>query len=126
MAIGARWHFDAPSLGTEQRSSYDPLTDPVYEAPMPPISLDTSEAKLNDHAKSLLAQEARLFDEGVVCEIKDKPDTTCLACPISCHRDTGNPKGLLCRISQEQERVGTVLVAKRAGLTPAPVAAGGR
>lgn len=59
----------------------------------------------------LLRQEGELFEQGVTCPIKDMTDATCLACPMK--RDHGTPEGKLCRVGQEQERVGTVALAKR-------------
>lgn len=112
MAIGAKWHLDGASFETAQRSGYDPLTDASYAPPIPPISLDTPTAELADYAKSLLAQEARLFEEGVTCSIKGGIDVTCLACPIPAMLAPDDPRTQLCRISQEQERVGTVMAAK--------------
>lgn len=115
MAIAADWHLtDLPSA--ERTLEYDPLTDPSYAPPIPPIDLSTPEPQLDEHLKSLLDQEASLFDRGIVCPIKDKPDTTCLACPVSAARDYGDPKGQLCRVGQEEERVTTVMIAKRHGV----------
>lgn len=116
VSIGAEWHFEEAAFATVQRSGYDPLIDPAYAPPMPPISVETSTAELDAYVLDLLNQEAQLFDEGVTCPIKDLRDTTCLACPVSAARDYSEPLGRLCRIGQEQERVATVLVAKRAGL----------
>ena len=116
MSIGAEWHFEEAAFATVQRSGYDPLVDPAYAAPMPPISIHTSTAELDSYALGLLEQEAQLFDDGITCPIKDKRDTTCLACPVSAARDHSEPKGKLCRVGQEQERVATVLVAQREGL----------
>ena len=116
VSIGAEWHFEEAAFETVQRSGYDPLIDPAYAAPMPPISVTTPTAELDSYVLNLLEQEAQLFDEGITCPIKDQRDTTCLACPVSASRDHSEPKGKLCRVGQEQERVATVLVAQRAGL----------
>lgn len=101
----------------ERQQEYDPFTDPSYAAPLPPISITTDAATLTAAVDSLFAQEASLFQRGVECPIKDLPDTTCLACPVSAARDFSEPKGQLCRVGQEQERVATVMVAQSRGLT---------
>jgi hypothetical protein len=112
MGIAADWHLqDLPTA--ERTREYDPFSDPAYSAPLPPIDISTGQAQLDEHLTSLLDQEARLFDEGITCPIKDTPDATCLACPVSSARDYADPKGQLCRVGQEEERVLTVMVAKR-------------
>lgn len=116
VSIGAEWHFEEAAFETVQRSGYDPLIDPAYAAPMPPISVHTDTAELDSYVLDLLEQEAQLYDDEVTCSIKGLRDTTCLACPVSVARDHSEPKGKLCRVGQEQERVATVLVAQRAGL----------
>lgn len=116
VSIGAEWHFEEAAFETVERSGYDPLIDPAYAAPMPPISIRTDAAELDRQVLALLEQEAQLFDAGITCPIKDLRDTTCLACPVSAARDHSEPRGKLCRVGQEQERVATVLVAQRAGL----------
>lgn len=112
MGMTADWHLQDFDV-VDRVQEYDPLTDPAYSPPLPPIDLSTDQGTLREYLGSLLSQEASLFDAGVTCPIKDKDDTTCLACPVSAARDFGIPKGQLCRVGQEQERVATVLVAQR-------------
>lgn len=83
---------------------------------MPPISLRTEEDELYAYLRTLLEQEGDLFGRDITCPIKDHAEATCLACPVSAARDHAIPKGQLCRVGQEQERVLTVITAKRAGL----------
>jgi hypothetical protein len=119
VAVKADWHFDIQKLQTEQDEElYDPLTDASYMPPIPPIDLGTPLPQLHEHLKNLIAQEGELDGQGVTCPIKWKPDTTCLACPVAEHRDPHSPKGRLCRIGQEQERVLTVIAAQQADLQP--------
>lgn len=118
MGLKADWHQNLSELpSSERQAEYDPLVDPAYAPPLPPIDLSTPEPKLHQHLHTLLEQEGVLFEREVVCEIKDKPDTTCLACPVSSARDYSSPMGQLCRVGQEQERVATVLIAQRHGLS---------
>lgn len=114
MGLTADWHLgDFETVEREQE--YDPLIDPTYSAPLPPIDLATPTPQLREHLGSLVNQEASLFNEGVTCAIRDRDESTCLACPVSASNDYSNPMGKLCRVGQEQERVLTVLVAQRVG-----------
>jgi hypothetical protein len=117
VGLTADWHHSLTELPESVRETYDPLTDPSYSAPLPPIDIKTSEATLHQHLDALLDQEGVLDERGVTCAIKDKPDATCLACPVSSARDYSTPMGQLCRVGQEQERVATVLIAQRHGLS---------
>lgn len=84
-----------------------------------PIQLGEETAQLNERIAELVRTEGRLYNAGVRCTIKDRPDTSCSACPISAHNDAAAPLNALCRTGREQERVLTemavVVEADRAG-----------
>lgn len=74
-----------------------------------PIDLSGDTAELRTLLMDLLAQEETLYNEGLVCEIKDASDTCCTVCPMR------GSHGKLCDIGCQQERVTTTLaVARRA------------
>lgn len=77
-----------------------------------PIDLEGGEAKLNARLVTLLEQEARLFDQGLACPVKDNPQGCCSACPIR-HRDELDQMTALCSIGVEQERIVTLSVIAR-------------
>lgn len=74
-----------------------------------PIDLEGGEARLNARLVSLLEQEARLFDGGLTCPVKDNSQGCCSACPIR-HRDELDQMTALCNIGVEQDRVITLQV----------------
>lgn len=116
--VKADWHLEELSElpAVTQERPYDPFMDPAYRAPLPPIDLSTPNAQLRQAIDDLLLQEKRLFEEDIRCPIKDHGETTCLACPVSASRDTSDPRGRLCRVGQEQERVSTVWIAQQSSL----------
>jgi len=77
-----------------------------------PIDLEGDHARLNERLVNLLEQEARLFDSGVTCVVKDNHSGHCSACPIR-HRDELDQMTALCNIGVEQERVTTLSVIAR-------------
>lgn len=68
-----------------------------------PIDLRPSHAELTVRLKDLLESEGELFTRGVRCDLKEKDDSTCSACPISHHEEDGHPMATLCRIGREEE-----------------------
>lgn len=115
MAIKAEWHFGIEAPKAEE---YDPLSDASYMAPIPPIDVTTPEPELHEHLRDLIRQEGALYNEGITCPIKWDSEVTCLACPVSEEKDPESPKGKLCRVGHEEERVLTVLKAQKSELTP--------
>jgi len=95
-------------------------TDPFADAPLPFgstfVSMDTPADELQQRIKDLLKREARLFDMGITCDLRDCSESTCLACPVSKLGDPDSPLSALCRIGQEQERVITMSLAKTVGV----------
>lgn len=53
----------------------------------------------------LIAQESALYNQGITCAVKDRPDTSCSACAFAHHEDGGHPLQPLCHVGREQERV---------------------
>lgn len=75
----------------------------------PAISLDD----LRQRLVQLMKRERFLFDKmNLSCPIKDRCDTTCLACPLSEAADPESRKGALCRIGVEQEQAETLLAVR--------------
>jgi len=90
----------------------DPFSMPVEEVGKR-IDLREPQARLHLRLQELLNREGRLFDAGVTCEIKDRADATCHACPVSKAHDSADPLGVLCRLGREQERTCTELAVLR-------------
>lgn len=97
--------FDAASLSVVATTDFSPGGLP--------ITIDSSTAELSDRLDALLAWEGRLDARGITCPIKDLPDVSCGACPISKADDTDDPLHPLCRVGISQESVATTLIAKR-------------
>lgn len=105
MTARANWFIDElPGLDDE----LDPFAVPIEEVGER-IDLLEPEARLHLRFRELLDREGRLFNRAVTCAIKDRPDTTCHACPISKAHDRADPLGPLCRLGREQEVVLTEL-----------------
>lgn len=103
MGVRANWFVEDLDVDTT-----DPFAVDVEEVGQP-IDL-SGEPHLNRKVLELAERERALFNLGVECPIKDMPDTSCLACPLSC-RDEQVAESGLCKIGQEQERVITRLAA---------------
>jgi hypothetical protein len=84
----------------------------VVEEVGQPIDLH-GDPRLNRRLVELVAEEGHLYDRGVTCAIKDRPDTACSACPVAVV-DPDDPHGQLCAVGIEQERVLTTLAVQRA------------
>lgn len=111
-ATKANWHI--PDLDV-------PDSDPFAEEALPveqvgtPIDLSNGIAELSKEVESLMWRECSLHNVGVTCGIKDNPETSCSACPVSKHADPQDPLAPLCQIGRDQERVITTLAVKRRG-----------
>ena len=103
MSVRANWFLD--ELIVEEV--------PAVEEVGQPIDLHHGDARLNRRLVELVALEGRLWDRGVRCAIKDRPDTACSACPVFVHEGDG-ALGPLCALGVEQERVATTLAVQRA------------
>lgn len=78
-----------------------------------PIVLDGDRADLNEKLVALVNDETRLYNAGIRCAVKDSPDSTCLACPLSAHDDETAPLRALCLVGRAQEIVLTQTVCAR-------------
>jgi hypothetical protein len=89
----------------------DPLAARVEQVGLP-ITLHADFAELNERLLGLVNTEGSLYNAGITCAIRDRTDSTCLACPISAHEEK-TELGALCRCGREQERVATELAVAR-------------
>jgi len=89
----------------------DPLAARVEQVGLP-ITLHADFAELNERLIGLVNTESGLYNAGITCAIRDRQDTTCLACPISAHEEK-TELAALCRCGREQERVSTELAVAR-------------
>lgn len=105
----ANWFVEqAISLDDEP----DPFSMPVEEVGER-IDLKDPAGALQIRLTELLRRESNLFNASVTCAVKDRPDTTCHACPISMAHDREHALGALCRVGREQEIVLTELAVLR-------------
>lgn len=110
MSARADWHtLDLAALVREE-GEFDPFSAPVEELGER-IDLSSPSDRLQVRLSQLLEREGALWNQGVTCPIKDRPDTSCNACPVSQHADFEQPLGMLCRIGRDQEKVCTELAA---------------
>jgi hypothetical protein len=106
MAVKADWHE-----GSVVEDG--PVSDPFALASsgamtFAPLGLDCSLPDLRTRIKKLLDRERFLFDMGIVCPIKDRCDTSCLACPLNSANNPDSQRGRLCKIGVEQEQAETL------------------
>lgn len=78
-----------------------------------PIDLQDREAVLHARLADTLRGEGNLARSGVSCPVKDSPDTSCSACPISEAAKRESSLSALCRLGREQEQVVTELTVLR-------------
>lgn len=101
----------------EPADVFGPAAEAVFKA-MKPLDLSSSKAELDERLVTLVRREAELFDCGITCPLKDKPDASCAVCPVSrANEHSGSVESLrrsqLCRIGAEQERVLMLSAVKR-------------
>lgn len=104
-AVQANW-FQEIALPEED---LDPFA--VEERGLP-IEVGDEEARLSRALMETMRKEGVYADRGITCAIKDRPDTTCWACPVF-KADTTHSLSALCRLGREQDR----LVTRQAALT---------
>lgn len=117
MSVRADWGVTdaAPSVVDPFGPAQEPQSPEMLS---PPVDLSTPTPVLRERIDELLHREGNLFDCGITCPLKDLPDATCLACPVSRADETREEitrEGLLCQIGQEQERVLMLLLAQQHG-----------
>lgn len=69
-----------------------------------PIDLSADEPVLQEKLIELVNSEGALAERGVTCALKNRPDSTCNACPISQHEGSGE-MATLCKVGRKQEQV---------------------
>jgi hypothetical protein len=106
VGVKARWFNEIPAIAQD-----DPFRPDVEEIGMP-IDLRDPPA-LTRRLVELVEIEAALHTRGVTCEVRDRPDTACCACPLA-RSSPDDPLWPLCRVGQEQERVCTELAIHKA------------
>jgi hypothetical protein len=109
VGVRANW-FVGDDLGTavEDRplpSPMPPAEERIEDVGVP-FDLRDPDSLLASLTK-LIEQEAALFNQGITCDVKDRADTSCSACPFAHHQEEGHPLQVLCEIGREQERVCT-------------------
>lgn len=102
----ANWHND---IIVDDDDS-DPFE--VHERGLP-IEIGDEEARVSQAIVRSLEREGRLADQGITCAIKDRPDTTCWACPVYKPPSSPHPISVLCRLGREQDRLVTRAVQLR-------------
>lgn len=80
----------------------DPFSAVVYSTGIE-IDLSASEDDLFRLLKRLMYREARLFDKGLTCGLKDGGQN-CLHCPAASLDET-DPKSVLCRLGKDEQTV---------------------
>jgi hypothetical protein len=95
--VQARWGIQNLDLGDE-----DPWEAAVEGKP---IDVSGDEGTLSARLAELAAREARLWEQGVRCALKERADSCCHACPVTQLNNPESAISLLCKIGREQERV---------------------
>lgn len=106
MSARAQWFVEAAVEALDDEP--DPFALPIEEVGQR-IDLKDPSAALHVRLNELVAKEQNLFNADVRCEVKDRTDTSCHACPISMAHDGNAALGVLCRVGREQEMVTTEL-----------------
>lgn len=78
-----------------------------------PVVLDDGRAELNHKLAALVNDESRLWNAGIRCAVKDDPESTCLACPLSAHADETSSLRALCLVGRAQEVVLTQIACAK-------------
>lgn len=116
MGVKANWHVDDLLADADQ----DPFDEVRVEDVGRPIDLSGDEPRLVARTVELVRAESQLYHEGVRCPIRDRPDTTCSACPVA--RPGRGKLGQLCAIGIEQDQVFTTLAVMREAPDALPAA----
>lgn len=108
-AVKAKWHVDLDLLG----AGVPDLWAEEVEATGLPIDLTTTVARLSAELLKSGKREGYLDRQGITCAIKDRVDTSCWACPLYAGENQDDPRGSLCIVGREQERISTRLAVAR-------------
>ena len=90
---------------TVEDDDVDPFA--VHERGLP-IEIGDEEARVSKALRDTLRKEGSFAEQGITCEIKDRPDTTCWACPVY-KSDSNHPLSVLCKLGRVQDRLVTRL-----------------
>lgn len=101
MSVKANWFIPEVDLG----DAFAEEPAPVEEVGVP-IRVDDAGAELDAKFVELVATEARLYNRGITCAIRDRHDTCCTACPL---RGLDDSPVALCKTGAELEKVATRL-----------------
>lgn len=104
MTTRANWFLD--ELQVEEQP--DPFAAPIEEVGQR-IDLRDPHDQLQLRISELLRGESNLFASGITCAIKDRPDTTCHACPVSKVNKPEEALSALCKLGRQQEAAMTEL-----------------
>jgi hypothetical protein len=111
VTVKVDWHEDATTAPGSGSGPFDLASSSLVAAG--PLTNDFTPAQLREKIVHLFKREKFLFDRmGISCPIKDRCDTSCLACPLNEAADPDSVKGSLCRVGVEQERAETLLAVK--------------
>lgn len=117
MTVRAIWHTATVAVDDTDPFADDTPIEEVVHVPTVGLPIDIHASKESYHARlsETLRVEARLFNEGVSCEIKHHDDSTCFACPLY-EGDRGDtPKAKLCRLGREQDTLITLIRVRQHG-----------
>lgn len=76
------------------------------------VDLDTPSEEIERLLGITNRSQNRMMNAGVDCSIRWRPDTSCLACPLSAADDPSSDRCHICRTSTQEETLLTVLAAK--------------
>lgn len=107
ISVQANWFLDALN-GVEEPDPLGPAQTRIEDIGQP-IDLSSGEAELNQRLIATIGREAELYDTGIVCPIKDVPQSCCSACAVR-RTDELDPMTPLCHVGVEQERLTTAIV----------------
>jgi hypothetical protein len=107
VGIRANWFVDdlATAVEPPPKTPVEPAEGRIEDVGVP-LDLSDPDAFLSKITR-LVQQEAALYNQGITCDVKDRPDTACTACPVAHHEQEGHPMQPLCWIGREQERICT-------------------
>lgn len=110
-SLKANWHLQDLYSDLDDADPFETVEPDVRVQDVGLLIDLRDDASLNKRIFELVSMEGALYERDVRCAVKDAPDTTCAACPLS-----GKDPAIasLCRLGAEQERIATELVIVRA------------
>jgi hypothetical protein len=107
VATRANWHLDVEL----EDLPLTPSSTPTVERVGVEIDLLASPEDLERALSATIAEEGALWEQGISCELKTRPDMTCAVCPL---RGTDVRRDL-CEVGVRQERLLSRLTVVRDG-----------